>query len=145
MLTTILGWIASILGSPFLNKISDYLIARSNTELGKYQGDVTVATAAIQAEIASRNAQKEIIITEQGHWLTRSIRPLMALPLAIYLWKVIVWDKIICAFFVACPAGSTDPIGGNVGEWMGIIIISYFGTTAAVDVAGKILGALRRR
>ena len=134
----------SLLSSPLLGKISDYLVARSNTELGKYQGDVAIATAAVQAEIASRNAQKEIIIAEQGHWLTRSIRPLMALPLAIYLWKVIVYDKIFCKF-TACIGGTTDAIGGNVGEWMGLIIISYFGTTAAVDIASKIVGALRRR
>lgn len=140
-----LSWLLSLLSSPILGKITDYLVQRSNTELGKYQGDVAIATAAVQAEIASRNAQKEIIIAEQGHWLTRSIRPLMALPLVGYLWKVIIWDKIVCAFWVSCPAGSTDAIGGNVGEWMGIIIISYFGTTAAVDIASKVVSALRRR
>lgn len=136
-----LTWILSLLSSPILGKISDYLVQRSNTELGKYQGDITVANAAIQAEIASRNAERDIIIAEQGHWFTRSVRPLMAYPLAIYLWKVVVYDKV----FGYWTHGSTDAIGGSVGEWLGIIIISYFGTSAAIDIAGKILGSLRRR
>jgi hypothetical protein len=43
------------------------------------------------------------------------IRPLLAFPLIIYVWKVIVWDKVL-------GWGSTDPITGMVADWMGMII-----------------------
>lgn len=140
-----LSWFFSLLTTPFLSKIVDYLTTRSNTELGKYKGDIEVATAAVQAEIASRRAAADVLIAEQGRWYTAIMRPIMALPLGLYLWKVVVWDKIVCAFYPACVAGSTDPITGNVGEWMGLIIISYFGASASVDIATRIVGALRRR
>jgi hypothetical protein len=38
------------------------------------------------------------------------IRPLLALPVIIYLWKVIAWDKVL-------GLGTTDAIGGDVGIW----------------------------
>jgi hypothetical protein len=36
------------------------------------------------------------------------IRPLLALPVIVYLWKVIVWDKVL-------GWGTTDAIAGNDG------------------------------
>lgn len=139
------SWLLSLLSSPILGKITDYLTTRANTELGKYQGDVTVAVAAVQAEIASRNAQKEIILAEQGRWYTAMIRPLMAFPLVLYLWKTIAYDKVMCKFVSCGSTGITDAVGGSLGEWIGIIIISYFGTSMATDIAGKIVRALRGR
>ena len=47
-----------------------------------------------------------MLIAEQGRWYTAIIRPLLALPVIIYLWKVIVWDNVL-------GLGSTDPIAGD--------------------------------
>jgi hypothetical protein len=41
------------------------------------------------------------------------IWPLAALPVVIFLWKVIVWDKVLGWV-------STDPLTGDVGTWAGI-------------------------
>ena len=34
-------------------------------------------------------------IAEQSRWYTAIILPLLAFPIIIYFWKVIVWDKVL--------------------------------------------------
>lgn len=48
------------------------------------------------------------------------IRPLLAFPIIIYFWKVIVWDKVL-------GLGATDPITGMIADWTGMIITAYVG------------------
>jgi hypothetical protein len=55
---------------------------------------LALAAQAIAAEIAARKGADALILAEQGRWYTAIIRPLLALPIIIYLWKVIVWDKV---------------------------------------------------
>ncbi len=75
-----------------------------------------------------RTASRAIILAEQGRWYTAIIRPLLALPIIIYLWKVIVWDKVL-------GLGTTDPITGMVAEWTGIIVTAYVGGRSIEKVA----------
>ena len=56
------------------------------------------------------------------------IRPLAALPVVIYIWKVIVYDKVL-------GLGTTDAITGDVGTWVGVIITTYFGGRTIEKVA----------
>jgi hypothetical protein len=56
------------------------------------------------------------------------IRPLAALPVVIYIWKVIVWDKVLAL-------GVTDPITGEVATWAGVIVTTYFGGRTIEKVA----------
>src|SRR5438105_993566 len=51
---------------------------------------------------------------------TAIIRPLLAFPIIIYFWKVIVWDKVL-------GFGTTDPITGMIADWTGIILTAYVG------------------
>src|SRR5574342_380871 len=44
----------------------------------------------------------------------------LAAPVVNDLWKVIVWDIVL-------GLGSTDPIGGDVGAWAGMIVTAYVG------------------
>lgn len=87
-----------------------------------------LAAKEIEAEIAARKEASAIIIAEQGRWYTAIIRPLLAFPLVIYLWKVIVWDKVL-------GLGTTDPITGMVADWIGTIITAYVGGRSIEKVA----------
>jgi hypothetical protein len=49
-----------------------------------------LAAKEIEAEIDARRQASAIIIAEQGRWYTAIIRPLLAFPLIVYFWKVIV-------------------------------------------------------
>jgi len=89
---------------------------------------VDLAVKEIEGEIAARAQASAIIIAEQGRWWTSMIRPLAALPVVIYIWKVVVYDKIL-------GLGTTDAITGDVGTWAGVIITSYFGGRTIEKVA----------
>lgn len=89
---------------------------------------VDLAVKEIEAEIEARKQASAIIIAEQGRWWTSIIRPLAALPVVIYIWKVIVWDKVLAL-------GTTDAIHGDVGTWAGVIVTTYFGGRTIEKVA----------
>lgn len=82
----------------------------------------------VQREIDLRQHQRDVLVAEQGWWFTAMIRPLLALPVVIYVWKVIFWDKVL-------GLGVTDPIDGAVGEWAGLIIGAYILGEAGVTAA----------
>lgn len=88
------------------------------------ESEKTVASALI----AQMNARRDVTIAEQGHWYTALIRPLMATPLVIYLWKIIVWDKVL-------KLGTTDPITGDGAIWVSLMIGFYFGVDGLTQVA----------
>lgn len=77
----------------------------------------------IEAEklIATLEAQQAILIAEQGSWMTRSIRPMFALPFIIFNFKVIVWDKVIMG-----GATKTDPLSAEMFELQMIVFGAYF-------------------
>ena len=73
----------------------------------------------LNAELEAKKLQAQIIIAEQGWWVTAMIRPLFAWPIAIYVWKVVVWDKVL-------GLGTTDPLSAEFAQWAGVIITAYF-------------------
>src|SRR5919198_3979526 len=100
-------WLASFLGGPVVNGLISAYKAKLDAEntMGAQAADL--AKAALLAEIETRKSANAIIIAEQGRWYTAMIRPLLAAPVVIYLWKVIVWDIVL-------GLGTTDAIGGDV-------------------------------
>lgn len=76
----------------------------------------------------NRQQASAIIIAEQGRWYTASIRRLLGLPVIIYFWKVIVWDKVF-------GLGITDPLTGMIAHWNGIIVSAYVGGRSIEKVA----------
>ncbi len=87
-----------------------------------------LAAKQIESGIEARKQASAIIIAEQGRWYTAIIRPLLAIPVIIYFWKVIVWDKVL-------GLGSTDPITGMVEDWTGMILTAYVGGRSIEKVA----------
>lgn len=90
--------------------------------------DVQEAKAAAQtdreklrANIALRQleARQAILLAESKHRLTRWIRPAMAAPFAIYIWKVVVWDKVL-------GWGVTDPLDDRMWWIATTVVGAYF-------------------
>ncbi len=122
------NWLLSLIGGPVVNGlISAYKakLAAANTQ-DRIAADL--AAKEIEAEIEARRQATALLIAEQGRWYTAIIRPLLAFPIVIYLWKVIVWDKVL-------GLGSTDPITGMVADWAGIIVTAYVGGRSIEKVA----------
>ena len=114
------SWLASLIGGPVITGLINAYKARLDASNTQDRIAAYLAAKEIEAEIAARKEASAIIIAEQGRWYTAIIRPPLTFPLIIYLWKVIVWDKVL-------GLGTTDPITGMVADWIGTIITAYVG------------------
>ncbi len=121
-------WLASLIGGPVVSGLINAYKAK--LEAGNTQDRIAADLAAkeIEAEIEARRQAAAIIIAEQGRWYTAIIRPLLAVPVIIYFWKVIVWDKVL-------GLGTTDPITGMIADWTGLIITAYVGGRSIEKIA----------
>lgn len=112
ILSSILGWltgggIAAIgkqLNEAYANRL------KATTDHEKLEADRAISTL---------QAQQAVLIAEQGSWMTRWIRPAIALPFTVYLWKLVIWDKVL-------GMGATDDLSPNLWWIMGSIITAYF-------------------
>ncbi len=78
-----------------------------------------MAKSYIQAEIETRQAARDIVIAEQGWWVTALIRPAFAYPLAIYYAAVIADSLFRFDWNVAALPPPID-------DWSGWIVTAYF-------------------
>ena len=105
-------------------------LSAANSE-GQVAADL--AAKAIAAEIEARKSADALIMAEQGRWYTAIIRPLLALPVVVFMWKVIVWDKVL-------GLGTTDALTGDVALWSGAIVTTYVGGRSLEKIARTIWG-----
>jgi hypothetical protein len=126
-----LQWLAQFLTAPIIGGFIEAYKAKLSADNTQDRTAADLAAKAIAAEIDARKSANAVIIAEQGSWYTAMIRPLLALPVIIYLWKVIVWDKVL-------GLGTTDAIGGDVGVWAGMIVTTYVGGRSLEKIARTI-------
>jgi putative SOS response-associated peptidase YedK len=55
-------------------------------------------------------------------------RPLFAFAFIIYVWKVVVWDKVL-------GLGATGALPDEMGQWAMIVLTAYFGGRSIEKVA----------
>jgi hypothetical protein len=75
--------------------------------------------------IAVLEARKTSILAAQSNPVERFVRPAFAFPFVIYLWKLILWDKVL-------ELGATDPLSPELSYVMLLILGGYF-----IDVSLK--------
>jgi hypothetical protein len=121
-------WLANLIGGPVITGLINAYKAKLDAANTQDRIAADLAAKEIEAEIEARKQASAIIIAEQGRWYTAIIRPLLALPIIIYLWKVVVWDKVL-------GLGSTDPITGMIADWTGMILAAYVGGRSIEKVA----------
>jgi hypothetical protein len=122
------SWLASLIGGPLINGLISAYKARLDASNTKDHIAADLAAKEIEADIVARKEAAAVIIAEQGRWYTAIIRPLLAFPIIIYLWKVIVWDKVL-------GLGATDALTGMIGDWAGTILTAYVGGRSIEKVA----------
>jgi len=127
----LLGILLKFLSGGVLDKVLGHLEKRADNETERERLRTQQSIEVIRAEVQAQEQAKAIIIAEQGRWYTAMIRPLLALPVAIFLWKVIVWDIVL-------GLGTTDPIRGVAAEWAGAIVTTYVGGRSIEKVASII-------
>lgn len=144
-----LAWIgAKLLAAPvigaILGPIINGLLTAQKQKLdavGSHEARV-VELAAQSYQLDKREAEvnASIVIAEQGHWVTRSIRPLFGLAAVIITWKILVWDLALGQW----TNGSTDKLSEQALWLLTTIVIAYMGGRSAEKIAEKIAGAFKK-
>ena len=122
------GFIAHLIGGPLVNGLIDGYkakLAAGNTS-EKIAADL--AARELSVEQRERELATQVVIAEQGRWYTALPRPLFAFAFIIYVWKVVVWDKVL-------GLGATEALSGDVAQWAMIVLTAYFGGRSLEKVA----------
>jgi len=141
---------------PFIKMVGGFVLDYHKQNLdaqGSHEIQVsTVVEKSIELDKREAELNTATVVAEQGNWVTRSVRPLMATPFIIFLFKVVVWDKVIGSF-VGCSgtveAGTcrtflTDPLDPKMWGVFMAVVIAYMGGRTAERVADKISGIWKK-
>lgn len=119
-------------------KIFDAKVQITSARIG---GDVEKAKAIVtlaQTEAHERTAWLSVVA---GSTLLTFLIVAFALPLVIFEWQAIVWDKVFCPHFptsygFSC---STEAIRGQIADWANTIIVAIFGAPTTISLGKMIL------
>jgi len=128
MLAVVLGWLGNLLGGPFAKAAVDAYRAKLAADNTSEKIAADLAARELAVEQRERDLATQVVIAEQGHWYTSLPRPLFAFAFIIYVWKVVVWDKVF-------GLGTTDALSGDVAQWAMIVLTAYFGGRSIEKVA----------
>jgi hypothetical protein len=128
MLAPLLGFLGNLLAGPFAKAALDAYRAKLSSENTSEKIAADLAARELAVEQRERELALQILRVEQGRWYTALPRPLFALAFILYVWKVVVWDKVF-------GLGSTDPLSGDVAQWALIVLTAYFGGRSIEKVA----------
>ncbi len=133
-----LAFISNLIAGPIVGAVLDGYKAR--LEAGS-KAD-TLATELAGKDLALQAREEELrtqlLIAEQGSWVTRIIRPLWALPFIGFTWKVVVYDKML-------GWGTTDALDPKMWSIFMLMVGAYFGGRSLEKVATTVAGALKRK
>lgn len=128
MIGTLLSWLGSLLGGPFAKAAVDAYRAKLAAENTSEKIAADLAVRALDVESREREVATQLVTAEQGRWYTALPRPLFAGAFIVYVWKVVVWDKVL-------GWGTTDALSGDVAQWAMIVLTAYFGGRSLEKVA----------
>ena len=118
-MSAIVAWLLRFLSGGILDKAIDYLQARADGAVERERIDASVAIEHIRAELDRRQAQRDVLIAEQGRLVTALMRPAFAYPLAVYYGAVIADSLLHFRWNVAA-------LPAPIGDWSGWIISAIF-------------------
>ena len=134
-------WLLKLFTGPVLNAITGPIVEAYKAKLGAENNQdgeiVELASKAIDAEIDARREASKILIAEQGRWWTAAPRAITCWSFAIFVAKVVVWDKVL-------GLGSTDALTGDVSGWAGMVMVTWFGGRSLEKIASTIAAIFRR-
>lgn len=142
------GFFAKLLGAPIigaiLNPIVNGLLKAQQQKLeaqGSHEARVA-ELAQTQLNLDKREAElnNQLLIVEQGNWMTRWVRPALGGAAVILTWKLLVWDLALGQW----TQGRTDALGPQAYWLLTTIIIAYMGGRSVEKVADKIAGVFKK-
>lgn len=113
--TTLIALVPQLLG--LTNK---YFQAKTDIQIARTGATRDVAKAAVAAEAQQADGRAKVWGAIGGCKLLLYLVLMMAAPVVLYEWKIVVWDTLL-------GWGSTDPIKGDVAAWMNHLVYALFG------------------
>lgn len=110
-----LAAILKFLGGGIIQDLSDdlkeaYRIRKeAETDAAKLEADLTINQLILR---------QQLLLQEQKRWLTAWVRPALAFPVVVYVWKLIIYDTVL-------QMGVT-PDPGETINWIVITIIGAY-------------------
>lgn len=124
--------LANLIGGPIVSGLIGAYKAKLDAKGKDNAMAADLAAKEIEGEVAARQVEASIIRSEEGRWYTALPRPLFAFAFVIYVWKLVVWDKVVMGNWAQ---GSTDPLSIELSHWALIILTAYFGGRTIEKVA----------
>jgi hypothetical protein len=118
-------WILSLISAPLFNTLLKGWQAKLDAQTASGVQAADVAKAAMVAEVQARAEANKVAIIEYGKWYTILPRILIEFSVAVYFFKVVVWDNVVLG-----GEGNTPVVHGDVGTWMALVISFWFGGAA---------------
>ena len=132
-----LAWITTALlrlaSGGILDRALNLLKARADSAVERERITAEVAVEQVRAELARRQAQRDVLVAEQGRAVTEFMRPAFAYPLAIYYAAVIADSLFHFAWNVAA-------LPAPIGDWSGWIISAIFLSESGERITRTIVG-----
>lgn len=109
-----IGWLLGLINP--LGRVVDK-IADVRVRLAAEQN--TAARIALEGELATLSARREVILAAQADPMERWVRIGFAAPFIIYVWKLLLWDKVL-------GLGVTDGLSDELSTILYIVLGGYF-------------------
>jgi hypothetical protein len=120
--------ILSFLGGPIINGlIAGY---KAKLDAGNTEDRIAADLAAKDLELQGRERELNVQqnISDEGRWWSAAPRAVICWSFAIFVVKVVVWDKVL-------GLGTTPPLTGMVADWGGAVMVTFFGGRTLEKVA----------
>ena len=120
--------ILTFLGGPVITGIINGYKAK--LDAGNTSERIAADLAAKDLELQGRERELNVQqnISDEGRWWTAAPRAVVCWAFAIYVAKVVVWDKVF-------GFGSTLPLSGMGAEWGGAVMVMWCGGRTCEKVA----------
>jgi hypothetical protein len=132
-----LAWIAGLAlkfaSSGLLDRVMAGLKAGADSQVEREKITAEVAIEQVRAELGRRQAQRDVLIAEQGRAVTAFMRPAFAYPLAIY-YAAVIADSL-CHF-----TWNVAALPAPIGDWSGWIISAIFLSESGERITRTIVG-----
>lgn len=123
---TFLTWLASFLTGPLLQSGVDAWKAKLQSDSDKDKIAADLAGRELVVQQRELELQTQYRIAELGRWYEPD--KLMGYAVAIYVAKLLVYDKVL-------GLGSTDPLAGWIEVTANLVVASYFAKRGFENVA----------
>lgn len=132
-MSSILTWLLSFLSGPLLTGLLNAYKAKLAAANTTDKLSVDLAVADLQAQIEARKASVALATNP----LMAVLMFFMAFPVAVYINKIILWDKILAL-------GTTDPLTGWIGVVSTTIVGFFFGGQIVSSAVNAVLTRFRK-